>query len=95
MPETLRKAVLVTTVHRGVFFGYMKDDQGEVVTLRDARNCVYWSADARGFLGLASNGPTETCKIGSKVAELVLRDVTAVAACTDTARDAWEAGPWS
>ena len=56
--EAKERAVLVTTEHRGVFFGYAKDTRGETVDLRAGRNCLYWSADVKGFLGLASMGPT-------------------------------------
>lgn len=48
------RAVLVTTEHRGVFFGYATETDGETITLKNARNCVYWSSDVKGFLGLAS-----------------------------------------
>ena len=39
------RPVLVTTAHRGVFFGYAKDVSGETITLRAARLCVYWTSD--------------------------------------------------
>ena len=50
------RAVLVTTEHRGVFFGYATDPDGDTITLRACRNAIYWSADVRGFLGLAATG---------------------------------------
>ena len=43
------KYVLVTTEHRGVFAGYATDTDGETIKLRQARNCVYWSAAVKGF----------------------------------------------
>lgn len=86
--------VLVTTVHRGVFFGRLIKDEGEIVTLADARNCVYWSASVRGFLGLAESGPTASCRIGPAVPEIALRGVTCVAICTPEATAAWEKAPW-
>ena len=58
------RPVVVTTAHRGVFFGYAKDTDAEQIALTKARLCVYWSADVRGFMGLASSGPTKNCKIG-------------------------------
>lgn len=88
--------VIVTTEHRGVFFGYLKlDDVPGRVVLTGARNCLYWSSDVRGFLGLSSNGPTRSCKVGPKVPELKLLNVTAIANCTPEATKAWEDGPWS
>ena len=91
-----KQAVLVTTVHRGVFFGYANGDmQKDSITLKDARNCVYWSADVKGFLGLAANGPTSSCKIGPKVPSLKLLGITAVVKVTPEATGKWEKSPWS
>lgn len=95
MSKTNGKPVLVTTAHRGVFFGYIDGKpEGPTVTLRRARNCVYWVADLRGFLGLATRGPINGCRIGPAVDELELRDVTSIAAVTDEAAKAWESAPW-
>lgn len=90
------RAVLVTTAHRGVFFGYTCDDTKTATTigLRAARNAIYWNAETRGFLGLASKGPTAGCRIGA-AADIDLRDITCVAAVTPEAVKAWEAAPWS
>jgi hypothetical protein len=88
------RAVLVTTEHRGVFFGYATDTSGEVIALRAARNCIYWPASNKGFLGLASEGPHKGSRIGP-AADIELRKITAVAACTPEAVAAWEAAPWS
>lgn len=86
--------VLVTTEHRGVFAGFATDTDGEVIKLRQARNCIYWSASVKGFLGLASNGPDSSCKIGP-AADIELRKITAVAAVTPEAQAKWEAAPWA
>ncbi len=88
------KAVVVTTAHRGVFFGYAADTSGTTIKLRDARNCVYWPAKTKGFLGLASTGPLEGSRVGPK-ADIELRDITCVAYCSPAAIDAWERAPWS
>jgi hypothetical protein len=87
------RAVLVTTEYRGVFFGYATDTSGDTIKLRAARNCIYWSADVKGFLGLASAGPTASCKIGPP-ANIELRKITCVAEVTPGAATAWEAAPW-
>ena len=86
--------VLVTTEHRGVFAGYATETDGDVIKLRAARNCIYWSSDVKGFLGLASNGPTRDCKIGP-AADLELRKITAVAQVTPEAQAKWENHPWA
>ena len=85
---------MVTTAHRGVFFGYADGDtSGSTIKLTRARCCVYWSADVRGFMGLAANGPTPGCRIGP-AADIELRDITSVVEVTPVAVERWEAAPW-
>ncbi len=91
--KTKERAVLVTTTHRGVFFGFATETSGTTIKMRAARLCVYWSADLRGFMGLASHGPSATCKVGP-AADIELRDITAVVEVSDAARSKWEAAPW-
>lgn len=87
------RAVIVTTEHRGVFFGYAQATDGETIKLRAARLCVYWSADLHGFMGLASSGPSKDCKIGP-AADITLRKITAVLEVTPEAVEKWNAAPW-
>lgn len=86
-----KKAVLVTTEFRGVFFGYVKKDKElpDKITLTEARNCIYWSSDIGGFLGLASVGPSSSCKIGMKVDELTLWKITSVTPVSVEAEKKW------
>ena len=87
------KAVLITTEFRGVFFGYLAsnaDKSPDKITLKNARNCIYWSSDCGGFLGLVADGPTVNCRIGSKVPEITLYKVTRVSPVTDKAVQRWE-----
>jgi len=86
--------VMVTTENRGVFAGFASDTDGDTIALREARNCVYWSASVKGFLGLAANGPDNDCKIGP-AADLTLRKITAVAEVTPEAQAKWQNAPWS
>jgi hypothetical protein len=89
----LGRPVLVTTAHRGIFFGYSTDTSGETVKLSRGRLCVYWSEDCKGFMGLASTGPTASCRIGNP-ADIELRNVTSVTEVTAVAVAQWEAGHW-
>jgi hypothetical protein len=93
MPKAKEIPVLVTTAHRGVFFGYATDVQGEIIVLKRARLCVCWSADVKGFMGLAANGPSKGCKIGPP-ATIALRAITSVAEVTPEAVKCWEGAPW-
>ena len=88
--------VLVTTVHRGVFFGFAQSREAiesrEKVWLTNARNCIRWEASVGGFLGLANVGPTDALVgVGKSVPELLLHDITAVAVCTESATAVWVA----
>jgi hypothetical protein len=89
------RPVIVTTKHRGVFFGYATDTSGDVIELKRVRNCVYWSADCKGFMGLAANGPTKTCRIGPAAPAISLREITAVLEVSEAAVAAWESAPWN
>jgi hypothetical protein len=89
-------AVLVTTEHRGVFFGHLVGEPSkEKVLLTDARNVLRWTESERGFLGLASAGPGKNCRVGPKVPELTLWDITSVATVSEEALAAWEKSPWA
>lgn len=83
------RPVLVTTEHRGVFFGFAEDTTGETIALKRARNCIYWSADVGGFMGLAAKGPSNNCKIGP-AADIELRAITSVSEVTPDAAAKWE-----
>lgn len=85
--------VLVTTEHRGVFFGFAESKEATEskasIRLKKVRNCIYWSSDVGGFLGLASKGPTESCRIGREAPSVLLHDITSVTECSEEAVSAW------
>ncbi len=94
-----RRYVLVTTDKRGVFAGYLEKDadynrKENRIKLSSSRNCVYWTADTRGFLGLASHGPGKGCRVGPAAVDAELAGVTSVTTCTEEARERWESAPW-
>lgn len=90
-------AVMVTTKHRGVFFGYLNERPADdVIVLDRARMAVYWSADLKGVPGLASHGPTSGCRISHALTKPVeLRGVTGVFGVSEEAVERWEEAPWS
>jgi len=91
------KPVLVTTAHRGVFFGYVTEDAmanlPQELSLTNARNCLYWDPSNKGFLGLAVSGPTSNCRVGP-YANVTLFDITSVSDVSEEAVTRWEAAPW-
>lgn len=85
------KAIIVTTAHRGVFFGFVADDQdlnAKTMALQDARCAIYWGTTG-GVGQLAATGPTEKSRIGTPADICAIHDITAVLACTDVAVAAW------
>lgn len=85
--------VLVTTAHRGVFFGYAPASQlqrdSDVIDLERARMAIYWGT-TKGVMQLCETGPTEKSRISSR-ANVHLRAVTAVFSVTPEAVAKWEA----
>lgn len=98
--KTLRP-VLVTTEHRGVFFGRTKaHPAATTVALEGARNCLYWTSKTGGFLGLAERGPVDAVasgngsRIGARASgTLTLQGVTSVTEVTEAAAAVWESAP--
>jgi hypothetical protein len=87
--------LVVTTKHRGVFFGYGRVSDAQIIRLEQARMCVYWAADVKSVVGLAANGPSKGCKIGPAAPAITLQEVTSVMECSKEAEGAWNAQPWS
>lgn len=92
------KPVLITTEHRGVFFGYIpegaKPGENREIRVEKCRNCLYWSTNVKGFIGLATTGPIGDSRVGP-AADLTLYNVTCIADVTPEAASVWEAAPWT
>ena len=93
--DTRQTAVLIGTELRNLWFGYADDYSGDTVTLRRARQVVYWSADVRGAGGLCVTGPSQKCRIGPAVDTVEVRRVTTVGLVSERAVEAFEAAPWA
>lgn len=88
--------VIVTTSHRGVFFGYASE--GEInracsadkrICIKSARCAIYWGTD-KGIGQLCDTGPTDESRIGAQIPFIYLNDVTAVFGVTNAAAEKWE-----
>lgn len=95
--EALGTPVVVTTEHRGVFFGFAQSltEGATTIELTAAQMCVYWSESVKGVLGLAATGPDKGCRISPTVPKIELSKVTAVMHATAEAVKAWQSRPWS
>lgn len=84
---------IITTEYRGVFFGYIKEEQIKETTLdvEKCRNVRYWTSEVNGFQGLSSNGPSNGCTISAMAGgPVVLHKVTSVSVCSESATQKWE-----
>lgn len=90
-----RVPLVVTTAHRGVFFGYGEPTTDKIIRLEEARMCVSWSSDVKGVVGLAANGPTRGCRIGPAAPAITLQEVTSVMEVSEKAEAAWKQAPWN
>lgn len=97
--DVKNRAVLVTTEHKGVFFGYLARDADfdrdrKRIKLSGARNCLYWPEETRGFIGLATMGPPNGSRVGFAASALELEGVTSVVTVEPAAIERWESAPW-
>jgi len=88
--ESMKKPVVVTTKFRGVFFGYEEERGENSIVLTNTRNCIYWSEDVGGFMGLASKGPSRDCKLGTKTSRIELFGITSIMDVSKEAAEKWE-----
>lgn len=89
--KKVERPVIVTTEHRGVFFGYATETTGATIDLKRARMAIAFGT-TRGLMELAETGPNARSKISAR-ADLAIRKVTAVFAVTEAAAAKWEAAP--
>jgi hypothetical protein len=91
-------AVLLTTdnTKKGVFSGLINpaDADKQTMVVEELRMAVYWSQDMKGVLGLASMGPSKSCRISKAVKKATLQGVTATVELSDAAFKAWQSEPW-
>ena len=74
------KPVIITTRHRGVFFGHVPEDQdmfAENITVEDSLMVICWGTK-KGLAQLAHTGPTPDSRLSAPVAKWHIRDITSV-----------------
>lgn len=94
--------VVVTTDHerRGVFGGILESKKRNEnfntwdVILSECRNCVYWSKETKGFMGLASIGPQKGSRISPAITKSEINGVTCIMEVSNAAQKIWESEPW-
>lgn len=94
MAKVKKRAVVITTAHKGVFFGYAANTSGSTIKATQVRMAVYWPAELKSVMGLAVTGPNSGSKISPAVPSMELRDITGVLEVTPEAEAAWLKAPW-
>lgn len=94
MDSNGKQPLLVTTAHRGVFFGYGVPAKAPTIRLERVRMCVYWPRENRSVVGLAADGPMPGARIGPAADAMTLRDVTGVVEVSLDAAARFEEAPW-
>jgi len=92
--EIEEKALVVTTLHRGVFFGYGGNTNDKIIKLRNVRMCVSWPVENHGMVGLAANGPVDGSRISPAAPSVILQDVSAIFEASPEAVKRWESEIW-
>lgn len=91
-------AVVVTTAHRGVFFGLLPADAdftSPTLRLRNCRMCVKWPEGNHSVVGLAAWGPVPGARVSPAAPAITLHSITGIMECSVEAIAAWESEPWS
>lgn len=80
------KKYIVRSVQAGVFYGNIKEKNGDEVTMTDARCLWYWSG-AASLNQLAEEGVKNpiNCKFTMAVPELTILNVCEIIPCSDKA----------
>ena len=80
------KKVIIRADRAGVFFGTLKEKNGNEVTLTDCRRLWYWDG-AASISQLAVDGTSiaSNCKFTVIVAEITILGVIEIIPCTDKA----------
>lgn len=82
----MKKQFVVRTQHAGVFFGEIKERNGQEITMINARRLWRWEG-ATECIGLAKYGTVNPrgCKFTAYVDEIILIGVIEMIPCTEQA----------
>ena len=84
------KPVIITTEYRGVYFGYLVEQNKRTCILEKARMAIRWGT-TDGVDQLAATGPTDESKIGALAPRIWLCGITSIVDCTKEAVERWKA----
>lgn len=86
MNNMIGKKVIVRADRAGVFFGTLKEKEGQEVTLTNCRRIWYWDG-AASITQLAVDGTTKpnNCKFTITVSEICVMGVIEIIPCSEKA----------
>ena len=93
--EPKKKALMVTTEWRGVFFGYGIPTKERVIELENVQMCIYWPQENHGVMGLANDGPKSGARIGPPAKSMILQGVSGIIEVTEKAEKEWLKQKWN
>jgi len=90
------KNVVITTKSRRwlIMHGELEAVSGDTVHLKDARCCVYYSANTRSHVGLAAGGPANGSRVTTAVDLCIVDGVETIMPATEAASQRWNQGEW-
>ena len=94
MKSDKKQALVITTAHKGVFFGYGIASDAKTIRLDQCRMCIYWSSETKGVVGLAADGPQKGSRVSPAAPAMTIQDVTSCMEASEAAVIAWEKGIW-
>ena len=86
--------VICRTHSAGVFAGYLEKEEGQEVTLRNARRIWYWDGAATlSQLAVEGTSKPENCKFPCEVEIVRLKNAIEIIPCTQQAQDSINSVP--
>jgi hypothetical protein len=86
---------VVLTEFKEIFAGYSDSDPSQdIIVLHQARQVIYYSAETKGLLGLAANGPAKNSRISNACPEITIRRPVNILIATDQAIEKFSTIIW-
>lgn len=81
-----KRFFIVLTEFKEIFAGWSDSDpNADIITLYKARQVIYYSAETKGLLGLAANGPGKDSRISNECPSMVIRKPVNILVASDSA----------
>ncbi len=93
--ENRDRFLIIITGYKEIFAGWTNDDpKADIITLTDARQVIYYTAETKGLLGLAANGPGKDSRISNVAPSVTIRQPVNVLLASPEAIDRFATIIW-